>query len=125
MLSEYPAIPTLAVSDLQRAREFYEGVLGLSVKTELPEGVSYAAGPGTIFVYTSGYAGTNQATAVSFQLPTAAFNAEVDAVRAKGVEFQTFELDGVTWDGDIANISGERAVWFADPDGNIINLETG
>ncbi len=29
MLSDYNAIPTLAVADVERARAFYEGVLGL------------------------------------------------------------------------------------------------
>ena len=30
MLHEYVPIPTLAVSDLARAREYYEGVLGFA-----------------------------------------------------------------------------------------------
>ena len=30
----------------------------------------------------------------------------------------------VSWDGDVATFGGMRAVWFADPDGNIINLES-
>lgn len=124
MLSDYPAVPTLAVSDLQRAREFYEGVLGLSPQGEPAEGVMYGVGSGAVFVYPSAYAGTNQATAVSFQVPEDAFDGEVATLRSKGVSFQTFEMDGITWKDEVADLSGMRAVWFADPDGNILNVET-
>lgn len=124
MLSSYAAVPTLAVSDLARAREFYEGVLGLSPKGEPTEGVMYGVASGAVFIYPSGYAGTNKATAVSFQVPDADFDDELSALRSKGVSFQTFEAEGITWDGDVASFGGARSVWFADPDGNIINLET-
>ncbi|MFZ0529687.1 MAG: VOC family protein [Propionicimonas sp.] len=124
MLSDYPAMATLAVSDLKRAREFYEGVLGLTPTGEPPDGVLYGAGAGAIFVYPSAYAGTNKATAVSFQVPEDAFDAEVDALRAKGVTYQTFEAEGLAWSGDVAAYEGMRSVWFTDPDGNTINLET-
>lgn len=124
MLSDYPAIPTLAVADMSRARAFYEGVLGFAPTSDLPEGVLYACGNGTIMVYPSAFAGTNKATAVSFAAPADAFDAEVDALRAAGIAFQTFEMEGLTWLDGVAQFSGARSVWFEDPDGNILNLET-
>ena len=124
MLSDHPAVPTIAVSDLARAREFYEKVLGLEPEGEPPEGVMYRVASGRLFVYPSAYAGTNKATAVSFQIPDSSLDAEVDALRANGVSYQTFDAEGITWDGDVATFGGMRAVWFADPDGNIINLES-
>lgn len=125
MLADYVAIPTLAVKDLQRAREFYEGVLGFTPNTEIAEGVMYAAGSSTFLVYPSGFAGTNKATAMSLQIPDAAFDAEVSALRDKGVSFQTFEVDGITWDDGVASFGGGyRGAWFEDPDGNILNVET-
>ena len=125
MLSDHPAVPTLAVSDLSRAREFYEGVLGFKPQGEPAEGVMYGVASGSVLVYPSAFAGTNKATSVSFQVPDEVFGAEVDALRDKGVSYQTFEAEGITWDGDVARYADMRAVWFADPDGNIINLETG
>ena len=59
----------LAVKDLQVARDFYEGVLGLSPRGDAPEGVLYGAGSGAFLVYPSSFAGTNRATAMSFQVP--------------------------------------------------------
>ncbi len=126
MLADFAPIPTLAVTDLQRARDFYEGVLGVAPKGDAPDGILYPAGTGGFLVYTSSYAGTNKATAMSFQVPEDAFASEVAALRSKGVTFQTFDMDGITWDDGVATFAGSyRAVWFTDPDGNILNLETG
>ena len=123
MLSNQTPVPTLAVSDLTRARGFYEDTLGLSASTDTPGGVTYPCGGGNLFVYPSAYAGTNKATAVSFDIPAADFDSEVDELRAKGVEFMTFDMDGVEWNDGVATMGEQgRAVWFADPDGNILNI---
>lgn len=125
MLHEYVPIPTLAVADLARARAYYEGVLGFAPGPDTAGGVMYAAGGSSFLVYPSSYAGTNKATAMSFQIPADAFDAEVAALRAKGVEFQTFDAEGLTWDDGVATFDGTRSAWFEDPDGNILNVETG
>ena len=39
MLADHAAIPVLAVTDLDRAREFYEGTLGFTSGPEVPDGV--------------------------------------------------------------------------------------
>lgn len=125
MLADFVPVPTLAVSDLPRAREFYEGVLGFEAQGDVPDGVMYRAGTSGFLVYPSAYAGTNKATAVSFQVPDDAFDAEIADLRGKGVTFQTFEIEGITWDDGVATWGGTRSVWFTDPDGNILNVETG
>lgn len=125
MLADYVPIPTLAVSDLERAREFYEGVLGFAAQGDVPEGVVYTAGAASFLVYPSAYAGTNKATAMSFQVPAEAFDGEVATLRERGVTFQTFEMEGITWDDGVATWGPGHSVWFEDPDGNIINVETG
>ena len=125
MLSDYSPVPALAVSDLQRARDFYEGVLGFSQLGDAPDGVMYGSGSGRFLVYPSAFAGTNKATAMSLQVPDEAFDAEVDALRSKGITFQTFEAEGVSWNDGVASIPGVfRGVWFEDPDGNILNIDT-
>lgn len=123
MLSDHTPTPTLAVTDLTAAREFYEGVLGLSVQEENEGGVLYGAGAGSVFVYPSQFAGTNRATAAAWLLPADAFDAELAALREKGVGLQTFEAEYVTWDDGVASMpDGSRAAWFADPDGNVLNI---
>ena len=125
MLGDHDPVATLAVKDLQVARDFYEGVLGLTPGGDVPDGVLYSAGSGSFLVYPSSYAGTNKATALSFQVPADAFDAEVSALRDKGVTFQSFEAEGLTWDDGVASFGDRyRGVWFADPDGNILNVDT-
>ncbi|WP_454051259.1 VOC family protein [Cellulomonas sp. Marseille-Q8402] len=127
MLSDHPAMPCLAVSDVARARQFYEQVLGFR-QTEMPGlddtmGVVYATKQGAMLVYPSSYAGTNKATSVSFQVADQAFDEEVAALRAQGITFQTFELPSGTWEDGVLSDNGMRSVWFADPDGNVLNVE--
>ena len=60
----------LAVSDIERARQFYSDVLGLDLSDDGMEGVLvYKTGPTHLVVYPSGSAGTNQANAVSAAAP--------------------------------------------------------
>ena len=123
MLSSYTPVATLPTSDLTKARRFYEETLGLAVDRDGMGGVSYICGSGNLFVYESGYAGTNKATSVTFDIPASALDAEVDALRAKGVEFMTFEMEGLEWNDGVASMGPDmRGVWFTDPDGNILNL---
>jgi catechol 2,3-dioxygenase-like lactoylglutathione lyase family enzyme len=122
MLGNKPAAATLPVSDMQRARDFYENTLGLSPVQEMEDGILYGAGNSVVLVYTSQYAGTNQATAATWAVGTD-FDAIVDGLRQKGVTFEQYDnLPGTTRDGDIHTFDGLRAVWFKDPDGNILNV---
>jgi catechol 2,3-dioxygenase-like lactoylglutathione lyase family enzyme len=116
-------MPVLAVTDLARARRFYEDTLGLRQAGDVPDGVLYSSGGVDILVYASSYAGTNRATAISFALPLDAFDAEVDALRQRGVTFMEFDSPGMTWSEGVGEMDGMRSVWFTDPDGNIINVE--
>jgi catechol 2,3-dioxygenase-like lactoylglutathione lyase family enzyme len=126
MLSQYDPVATLPTKDLSKARSFYEGTLGLTLERDGMGGVYYTSGNGHVFVYESQYAGTNQATALSFDVPSEAFQAEVDQLRAKGVDFMTFEMEGMEWNDGVASMGGSvQAVWFTDPDGNILNISTG
>jgi catechol 2,3-dioxygenase-like lactoylglutathione lyase family enzyme len=126
MLSQFTPVATLPTTDLSRARSFYEGTLGLSSDREGFGGIYYTCGDAALFVYESSYAGTNKATAVSFEVPTSAFQDEVDALRARGVDFVTFEAEGMTWSEGVAAMGESvQSVWFNDPDGNIINVSTG
>ena len=122
MLSDFTAMPTLPTADLERAKAFYEGTLGFaSGVSEMGEELFYKSGASGFLVYRSAYAGTNKATSMMFQVEEG-FDAEVARLRDAGVTFDTFELEGLTWDDGVATIGPAKSVWFHDPDGNIINL---
>jgi catechol 2,3-dioxygenase-like lactoylglutathione lyase family enzyme len=125
MLNDVDAIANLAVKDLKVARQFYEDTLGLEpVEFEGDEVVVYKSGESTLNVYRSDYAGTNQATAVTW-----AVGDEVEQIvrtlKGRGVKFEHYDLPGMTRSGDI-HIGGDMQVaWFKDPDGNILNIVNG
>lgn len=125
MLSQYPLTPTLATADMAQARSFYEGTLGFVADESVPEGVMYEAGPNRFLVYESAFAGTNKATSMGFQVPAEVFDAEIADLRDRGITFDTFDAEGLTWDEGVASMGDQmRAAWFHDLDGNIIAVET-
>jgi catechol 2,3-dioxygenase-like lactoylglutathione lyase family enzyme len=125
MLSDIEAIATVAVKDLKKAAAFYEGTLGLKPRARQGEEViSYATGSTVLNVYRSAFAGTNQATAVCWAVGSRV-DAIVDALKAKGVAFEHYDVPGLRLEGDVHVGEGMRVAWFKDPDGNILNLVSG
>jgi catechol 2,3-dioxygenase-like lactoylglutathione lyase family enzyme len=114
---------TLPTTDMEAARAFYEGVLGFTPGGDAPEGENYSAAGSTFLVYPSAFAGTNQATAISFRVDFDTFDDEIAALREKGIVFDTFEYEGIVWEDGVATMEGMKAVWFHDPDGNILSVE--
>lgn len=121
-LSTKDALATVPVKDLARAKNFYEQILGLEPVDGEEMGVqAYRAGSSTILVYESSFAGTNQATAVTWPVGDD-LDAIVADLKAKGVTFEHYDMPDTTLEGDI-HVSGRiRVTWFKDPDGNIINV---
>ena len=122
MLASAPVAAVVAVSDMVRGKEFYEGVLGLR-KSDMddPGGVLYVCGmESRILVYESQYAGTNEATAASWLVED--IEQAIADLKDKGVSFEQYELPGVTREGDVHVMGDMKAAWFKDPDGNILNL---
>jgi catechol 2,3-dioxygenase-like lactoylglutathione lyase family enzyme len=67
MLGNKEAVANLAVKDLDRAKQFYEEILGLTpIEAEGDDLIVFQSGVSTLNVYCSKYAGTNQATAVTW-----------------------------------------------------------
>lgn len=124
MLSDFTAVPTLATADLDRAKAFYEETLGFATgESQMGQELLYKSGDSAFLVYLSQFAGTNKATSMMFMVDTG-FDDEVARLRAAGVTFDTFEMEGLTWDDGVAVMGGAKSVWFHDPDGNIINVLT-
>jgi catechol 2,3-dioxygenase-like lactoylglutathione lyase family enzyme len=124
MLGDSPAAATIAVSDLDRARKFYEETLGLQAKMEDPGGIMYGSGESMVLVYPSQFAGTSQATVATWLV--ADLDAVVDDLTAKGVTFEQYDMEGLKTDErGIAALGDLRGAWFKDPDGNILNVGEG
>jgi catechol 2,3-dioxygenase-like lactoylglutathione lyase family enzyme len=113
---------TIAVSDMAKAKEFYEGKLGLTGgKDQADGGHTYDCAGGTkIHVYPSEQnAGKNPATAANWEVEDV--DATVDELAGKGVKFEQYDQPPIkTNEKGVATIEGQKAAWFKDPDGNIL-----
>jgi catechol 2,3-dioxygenase-like lactoylglutathione lyase family enzyme len=124
MLGKADATPMIPVKDLERARTFYEATLGLKTKHEMGgEVLTMKSGDTTINVYRSEFAGTNRATALTFDVDDA--EKEVRELKEKGIFFEHYDLPGLTQQGDLYVAEGFKTAWFKDPDGNILSLVEG
>ena len=120
MLGKADATPMVAVKDLDRARSFYENTLGLQEVDDFGEGFMLRSGDTKFSVYRSEYAGTNKATALTFDVDD--IDSEVRDLKGKGITFEHYDLDGLQRDGDIYRGEKMKTAWFKDPDGNILSL---
>lgn len=124
MLNNRDAVANLAVKKIDVAKKFYEGTLGLKqVDSEGDELIVFKSGNTVINVYQSKEAGTNKATAVTWAVDDV--EGEVNALKAKGVKFEHYDMPGMTRQGDIHMGGDMKVAWFKDPDGNILNIVSG
>ncbi len=122
VLADFEAMATIAVKDLEVARKFYEGTLGLKRAGNEMGVLDLKSGNSRIVVYQSQYAGTNKATSATWSVADA--EAVVSALKAKGVKFEHYDLPGLTRKGDLHVAGPFKAAWFKDPDGNILHVNS-
>jgi catechol 2,3-dioxygenase-like lactoylglutathione lyase family enzyme len=122
MLGDHDSSAIVAVSNLDRARAFYGGVLGLELDEEGPEeGVLvYRTGATRLVVYVSEYAGSNRANAVVWGVGSD-IDAIVAALEAKGAAFEHYPDIG-RLEGNMHVEGRAKLVWLKDPDGNLLHL---
>ena len=121
MLQNSPIIPYIPASDLARARQFYEEVIGFKPSQEVNGGIVYRCGNGTeVFLYVSQGAGTSKASQAFF--PVKDIKAEMTELRSRGLEFEHYDVPGMTMEDDIMTGGGAMAAWFKDSEGNIMAI---
>jgi catechol 2,3-dioxygenase-like lactoylglutathione lyase family enzyme len=130
-LSSYRLNASIAVTDMTRAEEFYEGKLGLSAVRTGADGskVYVSAGDEALEVYPSpDHAGRSTATLATWYVDDV--EQMVDELTANGVTFEQYEgvlesgFDyGTNEKGISPRAGGGKVAWFKDPDGNIFSIE--
>jgi predicted enzyme related to lactoylglutathione lyase len=107
MLKDAPIIPYIPVSDLARARNFYQDVI-------------YECGGSKAFMYVSGGAGTSKASQAFWSVKD--IKAEVAELKSRGVQFEEYDMPGMKMENSIATAGGAMAAWFKDTEGNIMAI---
>ncbi|MGI0043184.1 MAG: VOC family protein [Nitrososphaeraceae archaeon] len=122
MLGDKDAAANIAVKNLEVAKKFYRDTLGLTqVGSEGSELIIFRSGNSMINVYRSKYAGTNQATALTWVVGDDV-GSVVQALKAKGISFEHYDMPDITREGDVHIGGNMKVAWFKDPDGNILNI---
>lgn len=126
MLKDRNSSAIVAVSDLDRARAFYEDTLGLTRERGGEEDgvLGFRTGDTHLTVYKSDYAGTNKANAVTWDMKGDLVET-VNDLRAKGVTFERYDFPGMEWRDGVHEAGPVKLAWFKDPDGNILHLVEG
>ena len=123
-LSRYKVGAGLAVSDMDRAREFYEGKLGLLVSIDSADNVQYRCAEGSVMhVYLSPeHAGRSTATLASWGVDDV--ERVVDELDSRGITFERYNEEPIITDEKgIATFEGDAKVaYFKDPDGNTLSI---
>lgn len=123
MLDENTFVATIAVKDMDRAREFYEDTLGLKTQGLADEDVrAYKAGDSTVFVYKSMSAGGYSATVATWTID-GGIEQLVENLKARGVKFEHYPDMDMKIKGDIHENEDMKCAWFKDPEGNTLCLE--
>jgi predicted enzyme related to lactoylglutathione lyase len=118
MLMNAPIRAYIPVSDVVRARQFYEEKVGLQPKELYAGGVIYECGGTEVFMYPTPNAGTSKASQAFWSVDDV--EAEVNELKARGVKFEEYDMPGMAMKNSIATGGGAKAAWFKDTEGNIM-----
>ncbi|HEY6729434.1 MAG TPA: VOC family protein [Solirubrobacterales bacterium] len=121
MLGETKATSGFAVKDLDEARQFYEGTLGLRIEVldeEFGVTVLKLADGTDVFLYVSPEMTPPSYTMLNFEVDDV--EAAVDGLTERGVSFQRYEGFDHNEKGIVSGGPGPQIAWFEDPSGNTI-----
>ena len=119
MLGESKAFSGFAVDDLEKAKAFYEDVLGLETSEEHGLMTLHLAGDRPTLVYPK--PDHEPATYTVLNFPVDDVDAAVEALMERGVAFEIYEQSGQDEKG-VMRQYGPPIAWFRDPAGNILSV---
>jgi catechol 2,3-dioxygenase-like lactoylglutathione lyase family enzyme len=122
-ITEASVHATLAVADLDRARDWYASRLGWEPLpiSEVAGTLIYQVGDSYFTLYPTQFAGTAKNTVMNWNVDDLA--GEVERLRGSGVTFEEYDFgDFKTEDGIMRDPAGGSTAWFKDADGNIVAL---
>jgi catechol 2,3-dioxygenase-like lactoylglutathione lyase family enzyme len=119
MLADAKAYSGLAVKDMQQAREFYAGTLGLRTSEEYGLLWLHLASGRDTLVYEQPDATPASFTILNFEVND--IDAVVDALAARDVRFERYDSMDQDERG-VFRAEGPYIAWFKDPSGNLLSV---
>jgi len=107
-------------ADMDRARAYWEGTVGLTPTTVRSNFVIYQCLDSWFALSRSGGAGTAKSTTAAFMSQDLA--ADVADLKARGVVFEEYDYPTLKTTDSVADMGTFHAAWFRDSEGNIIGL---
>ena len=120
MLADSLAVTTIAVTDLDRAKRFYQEQVGLKLLDENPGSCRFGAGKGSQLTVRRGQPNVGQ-TVAHFEVDD--IEAVIRDLTSRGVVFEEYETPKTV--NSIAQVGPARGAWFKDPDGNVLGVREG
>ena len=121
MLGETKAFSGFSVNDLEKAKEFYGGTLGLEVSEDHGLLTLHLGGGTPVMIYPKPNHAPASFTVLNF--PVKDVDKAVDALTKRGVRFEKYnEGDLKTDEKGIFRDEGPTIAWFKDPAGNILSV---
>ncbi len=119
MLKENNAYSGIAVADMESARDFYAGTLGLKTSEEYGLMWLHTAGGRDTLVYEQPDAAPASFTILNFEVDD--IDEAVAALATRGVAFERY--DGMDQDErGVFREEGPFIAWFKDPSGNVLSV---
>lgn len=119
MLNDSPIFPSIRVTDIKEAREFYEEKLGLKVIYDKPGILILLAGKNSRVLIYEGPRSVAEHTVAMFYVDDV--EQAVDGLGKKGVVFEQYPELGTNEKG-ISEGDDTKVAWFKDPDGHVLGL---
>ena len=116
-------VATVPVTDIERAKAFYGGTLGLEFLWENPVSVRFRCGDSSELSIFKRAPIATEHTLAHFEV--ADIEAVVRDLETKDVAFVDYAEGPLMTTGHIAQLGPARAAWFHDPDGNTLGLRQG
>jgi len=120
MFAATKAFSGFAVPDIEQAREFYEGTLGLNVSEDNDLLILHLAGGRDTLAYPKPDHTPATYTILNFQVDD--IDAAVDQLTQRGVQFERYDDFGQNEKGISRDTGGPPIAWFTDPAGNILSV---
>ncbi len=117
MFRDIKAFSSFATNDLQQAKDFYGGTLGLEVSEDHGLLRLHLAGNAEVLVYPKPNHTPASFTVLNFPVPD--IDQAVDGLIERGVRFDQYEGFDQDQKG-VFRAAGPPIAWFKDPAGNVL-----